>query len=281
MGLTMYRREIKVGPYLVYLEVEGDLVVHELDNGVWERNSLLMWAQEVQSLEAGTEIWDVGAYTGIYALLAYAVEPYRGHTIRAFEPHPTVYQRLYENVEYNTADAEIEPAQDIEDADSRVIAYNRALSSSTGFGKFHVTGASLLPSASSLELHKTRDDLTTPDVVVVTGDQFHSDRNGRPVKLIKIDVENHELSVLQGLENVLNTYHPTLFIELLSEEQASSVFAYLLARGYTHAYQIDEQANESIGTLPRPVGFNDAQKLCGPGKNRNFVFRYLPLIVAG
>jgi FkbM family methyltransferase len=35
----------------------------------------------------------------------------------------------------------------------------------------------------------------------------------KPIKLIKIDVEGHELSALRGMKSILERYHPILIVE--------------------------------------------------------------------
>ena len=51
----------------------------------------------------------------------------------------------------------------------------------------------------------------------------------RPIKLAKVDVEGHEISVLKGMENIIKRDHPILIIE----GQSVEVECYLESLGYS------------------------------------------------
>lgn len=50
---------------------------------------------------------------------------------------------------------------------------------------------------------------------------------GRPVKMVKIDVEGHELNVLKGAENTLRKYTPHLILEINHPAMAQNNVTYL------------------------------------------------------
>ena len=54
------------------------------------------------------------------------------------------------------------------------------------------------------------------------------------VDFIKIDVERHELEVLEGAENTINTYYPVIFVEIDDSERKKPINAHswLLNKGY-------------------------------------------------
>lgn len=56
----------------------------------------------------------------------------------------------------------------------------------------------------------------------------------KPISLIKCDVENHELAVLQGAEATLRKYHPKLIVECHDEiARSGALFNFLESLDYT------------------------------------------------
>jgi hypothetical protein len=52
------------------------------------------------------------------------------------------------------------------------------------------------------------------------------------VGLIKIDVEGHEMPVLNGAAQTIFDYHPNVVIEVLSEQATADVARFMQAQGY-------------------------------------------------
>jgi FkbM family methyltransferase len=127
---------------------------------------------------------DVGAYVGLYALLA-ALSNREGR-VYAFEPHPGIHERLVRNVRLNDlANVEcLRSAVGLRDSEATL---------------YHVAAG--LPSSSSLSLGFMEDkpDLRGSAVTVVALDRFLRDRNVERVDLVKIDTETTEGDVLDGM----------------------------------------------------------------------------------
>src|SRR6187402_3175387 len=68
-------------------------------NDSWEKESLKLW---MKLCETSHSILDIGANTGIYALVAKAINP--SAKVFAFEPHPKFYNMLQKNVALNNFD---------------------------------------------------------------------------------------------------------------------------------------------------------------------------------
>ena len=142
----------------------------------WERSTV----EYVAGIgDAVRGFWDVGAHTGVYALLVAAVNP--AARIRAFEPNPAVTPMLLGNLAANGLPHDIlVPA---------------ALSDVTGVAHLEVPG-------DVTAAHVAADGIA---IRTVRGDDVD---DGSPVDLVKIDVEDHELAVLRGMTGLLRRCRP-------------------------------------------------------------------------
>ncbi|PCI48051.1 MAG: hypothetical protein COB49_06420 [Alphaproteobacteria bacterium] len=62
------------------------------------------------------------------------------------------------------------------------------------------------------------------------------------IKLIKIDVEGHELAVLQGLKNTIHKFHPIILFETNTSEGEHGgqvIFDFLKDSGYKYFYSVE------------------------------------------
>ena len=67
--------------------------------------------------------------------------------------------------------------------------------------------------------------------------------HGAPVALIKIDVEGHELRVLQGAQQILKHSHPILYVENDRPEQSPLLIEWLWAQDYRLFWHITPAFN--------------------------------------
>ncbi len=51
--------------------------------------------------------------------------------------------------------------------------------------------------------------------------------------LVKVDIEGDEYRALSGMEGILSTYHPTLFIEVHGEKSGRDVLEILTRKNYS------------------------------------------------
>ncbi len=125
---------------------------------------------------------DVGANVGSYTILGCAVAGARGV---AFEPVPTTYKRLIENLRLNHLE-------------NRVEAVNAGVGSQPGSLRFTSDEDTMNHILADSEV------CANPiDVGVVTLDRA---LEGRTPSLLKIDVEGYELPVLQGANETLSSH---------------------------------------------------------------------------
>ena len=161
-------------------------------------------------------VLDIGANTGLFAMLACAANP--NARVLAFEPVPFVYERTAGNIRINGWE-------------ERCTVYNQAVSDRAGKAQFHVPTQQGLPASSSLNTEGFRGYKgTLIEVEVVTIDSVIPP--GKKVDLAKIDVEGFEDKVLEGMRRVLAESHPDLIIECLHDGPFRAVEAILREYDY-------------------------------------------------
>jgi FkbM family methyltransferase len=176
----------------------------------WEGLSLRVWARLAQN---AATIVDVGAFRGVYALAAKAMNP-QAHVI-AFEPVERSHGRLIENVQLNAFEIDVQQVAVSDGTGTAVLhqslKWNQALSS-----------LARRPKVASREV----------EVPTTTLDDFVDRKELGSVDLIKIDVEGHEAAVLRGMTGVLARSRPTLIVEILTEDAGAAVLGMLQQHGY-------------------------------------------------
>lgn len=186
---------VTAGSGFLYSSVHGDQIGRALHwRGLewWESETISVWMSLVSR---ATRVLDIGANTGVYSLLACAVDP--SVLVTSFEPVPHIFERLRTNVELNGWQERCELRQ-------------QALASFVGRSSFHVPDVEL-PSSASLDPDGFRGmkgrlievDVTTADAAC----------GGEVVDLVKIDVEGFEHEVLRGMVGILTAFQPAIVLE--------------------------------------------------------------------
>jgi FkbM family methyltransferase len=261
------------GQRLVMTADADDAIVNRLFyRQEWETGELNAW----KTLVAGAHtVLDIGANTGVYALLSASVQPRA--RIFAFEPHPTNYRRLVANVELNhltsvetveqAVGATTEPVEFTIPADEQISLVSSAV---RPFAEAHF----------GIPYKQHRVEQTTVD-------HFVTARALTDVDLIKIDVEYYELAVLRGAKETLAKQGPVLMCEVFDFEVFSHHHPEL-------AGQISPTQHQEVADLLATLGYHFyyvgkegllrvADLQSNPDGGSNFVFsrvksveRYLP-----
>ena len=190
---------------------------------------------------------DVGANFGWYtSLCAIAAGP-TGHVF-AFEPVPSTFDRLTENLQLNRLQ-------------NRVTAVRSAVGEKPGVVEVYIfdhlshSRASLSP----LDEPKYR----TVKAPLIDLDTFLSQQQVERVDFLKCDVEGSELSVLKGCKRFLDSASaPIVLIETNADTSRAfgygedDIWHYLREAGYDHFYQIGASRN-----LRRVSEAEEARKL--------------------
>ncbi len=143
--------------------------------------------REHLQLENGDVVLDVGGNIGWYSLILDRVAGNKDVSIYAFEPDPTNFALLQENIKRNSAD--------------HVTAVQAAIADSAGRMTLHLFGKSNRGRHSLLAIH----DGETLDIDTLTMDGFwESNKLGDSTpRFIKMDIEGFELMALRGGTGVL------------------------------------------------------------------------------
>lgn len=174
---------------------------------------------------SGDWVLDIGANVGHYSLRLSKIVGFTGRVI-AFEPVPQTFELLSANMAHSSY--------------QNITLLNVAVSEVTGLAGMNIpkckdTG---LDNYYQACLAKDKAGLS---VLCITIDSLGIPK---PVKLVKIDVEGDEISVLKGMRNLIERDHPIFIIEGRSDELVS----YLESFGYS--FEEAEDSPNRVFSVP-------------------------------
>ena len=177
------------------------------------------------------KVLDIGANIGEYSsYLSKFIRPYEGICI-GFEPRNDIIKRLKRNV-----------------TEDNFLAEQVALSNKAGVADL------FLPAnhgRSSLVPQKEFTGFKTEKVTLISLDSYVRGNNLSPIVFIKIDVEGHELEVLEGACVVIRQHKPLILCEsensfLISQGRSvTTVINYIKTFGY-NAFVISRKRSQLI-----------------------------------
>jgi len=191
---------------LRFVNVRGEIANDIFYSGIFgnfEGETLRLWweiSKEVNGL-----VLDIGAYSGIYSLVAATAN--KQSSIVAFEPHPNNFDRLCKIIQINSF--------------SNITLDNRAISNKTGkalfynyfVGEIENTGFTLInhryvyPESSSISC-----------ATISFKEYLESNHKEQILSLVKLDIERAELIVLKdGIERIQRD-QTIIFCEILDRE---------------------------------------------------------------
>ncbi len=202
-------------------QLENEIFWSGLKDG-WEKVSANLW---ITLCKNAPVILDIGANTGIYALVAKTINP--DAKVYAFEPVKRVYKKLAENIALNKYDIKaIEKA--VSNTNGTAVIYDNA--------EEHIYSVTVNKNMFSPETKAIETTIET-----ITLNSFVKENNLSHIDLIKIDVETHEPEVLEGFNEYLSLFKPTMLIEILNDEVGEKVNALVSGLGYLY-FNIDENS---------------------------------------
>ena len=161
-------------------------------------------------------IFDIGANTGIYALLSAIYYP-RQKTY-AFEPLPRVFKYLKKNKAINHVD--------------NLSIFSYAVSNFNGRIKLFIPDSPMPSSASTLEGFRETSEAIS--VKAITLDSFKEKQKICKINLIKIDTEATEDLVFQGSKKILKIDRPLIICEVLKGRTEQKLQAILTKYHYKY-----------------------------------------------
>lgn len=221
---------------------QKDIACGILNFGLVEpaETALVLKIFEVLKQNESTCIFDVGANTGYYSLLAANI--FKNYaTIHSFEPVLKFVSCFQESLKINSLS-------------SSVIVNNFALSDREGGASIFVDGT-----CSSFENGFGGGNLPKELVRLATLDSYA--QNICP-DFIKIDVEGHEYAVLNGAVNTLKKCFPVLFIEIVERlgernyvnTKYHETFSLLIKMGYIAYRLVGDKLHEIRENSDAPDG---------------------------
>lgn len=193
-----------------------------LYNG-WEKKSISLWMQLAKNSNV---IFDIGANTGLYGLVAKSINS--SSKIYSFEPLPGVYKFLDKNIQENSFD---------------INSYELGLSNYNGKAKVYLREGTDFAYSVTVNKKTIYDKKAHElEIEVMRVDSFIEQNNIKAIDLIKLDVETHEVEVLNGMGRYLNEFKPTFIIEVLNAEIAEKLALIFDGMGYLY-FNIDDNNN--------------------------------------
>lgn len=204
---------------------------------VFERPLPELYAGFVNS---GCVVFDIGANTGFYTLLAGVVD--QSVKIHSFEPVPAIKRILEENVRLNGMGSD------------RVRINAQALGSECGKSEFYLpqNDHGLVETSASLNKDFRGAHSSTIEVDVTTIDSYMEQNHLQKIDLIKVDVESMEHIVLGGALSTLTRHRPVIFIEVLDTADCVALNSIANESKYIsiHLGKGELQLQESIQSTP-------------------------------
>ncbi len=182
----------------------------------WENEVLALWQREVTK---GGIVIDVGAYLGVYSILA---AKHGAERVIAVEPNSYSFEQLNRNVMLNSVFDSVELHQVAVGASEGIVSMitprNRPFSSA----------AQVKNSPTNRKLdswtHVERVRMVSLDSLLL--------ESVKEVSVIKIDAEGYEQYVLEGAVQILRQSMPSIIIEILALSQKNEIDNFLSHFGY-------------------------------------------------
>lgn len=162
----------------------------------FEPFSLALWSDLCKE---GSVVLDVGAYTGIYSIVA----GLKGATVIAVEPMGDLVKRFSDNARLNNLEIPL---------------IQKAASDRKGEAMLHFSNVHMSSAASLIKAHS----FSTP-VLTFRLDELPL----QSLRAIKIDVEHAEPLVIAGAMGLIHQFRPTILCEVLKPETLAAIEALL------------------------------------------------------
>ncbi len=249
MGVVEVRPPGQAGPAILMGNDGDDRIASMLFwRGVdgWEPTTIRTFLQLVSP---GSTVFDVGANSGLFSLLAARRDP--TVTVHAIEPVARVFSVLQSNVALNRL--------------VNVTCHRLACSDRSGPATLHVPTREPVPVMASL-LSGWPDVAATGETVECgTVDELVETAGVTRVDVVKIDAEGSEDAVLRGARRTLGQYRPFVLAEVLGRSGLGSSVTAALAE---HEYRFFRLGPRGVRRCAEIAGGTDDDE------NHNYLFAH-------
>ena len=181
-------------------EVVSNTIFYTGVFGDFEGETLRLWHDCILKLQPKL-ILDIGAFTGIYSLLAALLD--KTSKIYAFEPNPITFELLEKNIRLNSF--------------SNVHSFNYGVSTFSGEQTFYNWGERADSGMSIINHQFVEKDLGEVTLKVKNSADIRTDANQK-IDLIKMDIERAELPILIHAKEYIKKDRPVIFCEVLDKK---------------------------------------------------------------
>lgn len=169
----------------------------------YEKTTLQLWSE---LSKVSNNIFDVGANTGLFSILAKSVNP--DSNIHSFEPLLRIFNLLNKNIYANKY---------------KINTYKLAISNKTGETTLYDYTDVKDATTASLNINFRPINQIPVQVKTITLDDFVDKHKIQSIDLLKVDVETLEPEVLKGFQKYVKDFKPYIFIEVLNYRVASEL----------------------------------------------------------
>jgi FkbM family methyltransferase len=214
----------------------------EINNfGIYEEdllNAIISFLKDKLNLEKFVLILDVGANIGNHSLYFSKISK----KVFSYEPNPNTYELL----KFNTRNV------------PNINIYNIGISNKNekkflNESNFNIGDSSIVSSIEKQDIKK--DDITLHEINSFKLDDLQ-DFSNEEISMIKIDVEGHELEVMDGAKNIIKKNKPLLIFEHnieINKEQTLKINEFLKQQDYV-IYLIQPNFNFFSNTFLKVIG---------------------------
>jgi len=203
---TYNGKEIKFYHFGGYTHIVESCLFWAGINGFDEKDSLRIWEK---LSENSSNIFDIGANTGVYALVA--AKSNKKAKVYAFDPVKRTYNKLVKNIKLNGLENQIIPIE-------------KAASNYNGTGKIYDLPIENIYSVTvNSNLHDKKLNAVPVEIDLIKLSDFIVAEEIGKIDLIKIDVESHEPEVLEGMSDHIALFKPTILVEVWNDDIAVKI----------------------------------------------------------
>ena len=244
-GTFVFKIEKNTLRFINVREVIANDIFYSGIFGNFEGETLRLWYEI--SKEVNGLVLDIGAYSGIYSLVAASAN--KQSSIIAFEPNPNNFDLLCKNIQINEF--------------SNITSDNRAISNKTGKVVFYNDGRSNVSPGFTLIDHRYVDSGSSSIscAAISFKEYLESNHKEQILSLVKLDIERAELIVLRdGIERIQKD-QTIIFCEILDRESIFKIHSLFNKIDYVFININDQKkrliySGTSTEDLPEDLGQN-------------------------